>query len=281
MRKNGFLRSAFILAGVFTCFAGCQYTPFPGAAKKDFRDNDRPLTNHQIADVKLSMAHSLELQGKTEPALETYRDAVEKDPRRSTGHWRMAVICDRKGNSAESEPLYRRALKLDPKNPEIHCDYGYSLYLQRRWAESEASLRQALVLKPKHLRAHNNLGLVLAQTESSDEALAEFRNAGCNDADAHNNLAFVMTLNRHWEEARKHYELALDANPDSPVAKTGLENLNSMVAKLESAPGSKVVSLAGYERLEDKIPATEKNRANSVVKPAVDHTESFGPKFHD
>lgn len=246
MQRNAVWLAVMTLGGVAVFLAGCQFPSFRSAQRASPEDHDRPLNSRQVADVQLSLARSLEQRGETEPALNAYRQAVEKDPRRATGYWRMAILQDRQGKVEESATLYQQALKLDAKNPDLLCDYGYSLYLQRRWAESEERLRQAIALKPKHLRAHNNLGMVLAQTERADEALAEFRKAGCDTADAHSNLAFVMTLNRRWDEARQQYELALDANPDSKVAKSGLENLETVVAK--AAPDANTIELTNYER---------------------------------
>jgi len=241
---------------MFACVAGCHSPdlgsrwPVPG--KGD--DSPEQLSDRQVANVKLSMARSLEQRREAEPAMSVYREAVEKDPQKALGYWRMAVLKDRQGNVKESEELYRQALKLEPKNAEIHCDFGYSLYLQRRWADSEDSLRQALALNSKLARAHNNLGLVLAQTDRRDESLAEFRKAGCKEAEARANLAFVLTLNRQWDDARAQYELALDANSDSAAAKSGLESLNTLVAKSSGETGT--VALASGELPEEAGRAT-------------------------
>ncbi len=246
-------RLAAALAGVLACVTGCQFPDFRGsrdAAQNPAAGRDvARLSDRQVADVQLSMAHSHEQQGDHNRALDAYREAIEKDPQRATAYWRMAVIHDRQGNVRESEALYRQALKLDPKSPDIHCDFGYSLYLQRRWGEAEEHLRQAVALKPAHRRVHNNLGLLLAQTERMDEALVEFRKSGCQDADARTNLAFVMTLNHRWDEARQQYELALEANPGSAAAKAGLDELNALVAKSSADAGT--VALASFERPAD------------------------------
>jgi Tfp pilus assembly protein PilF len=253
---------------MFACAAGCHSAelgsrwPVPG--KGD--DSPEQLSDRQVANVKLSMARSLEQRREAEPAMSVYREAVEKYPQKALGYWRMAVLKDRQGNVKESEELYRQALKLEPKNAEIHCDFGYSLYLQRRWADSEDSLRQAVALNSKLARAHNNLGLVLAQTDRRDESLAEFRKAGCKDAEARANLAFVLTLNRQWDDARAQYELALDANPDSAAAKSGLENLNTLVAK---SSGDTPSSNSGSVALASGELPEEAGRATTSAAPVV------------
>lgn len=239
----------------------------PGCQNSDLHNNSllsprsekaERLSDRQIAELKLSLGCSLEQRGDVEGAMATYREAVAKNAKSATGFWRMAVLHDRKGEIQESERLYRQALDIAPKNADIHCDYGYSLYLQRRWAEAEDHLRQALAVKSNHLRAHNNLGLVLAQNNCFDEALAEFRKAGCKEADARANLAFVLTLDRRWDEAREHYALALEADPRSETAKTGLEKLNGIVAKAAETPSQ--VALASYEEPAAQEDATDSSR---------------------
>jgi Tfp pilus assembly protein PilF len=236
---------ALALTGVVVLAVGCHFPGFRSAGREPAPERDRSISGRQVADVQLSLARTLERRGDMEPALAAYRQAIEKDPRRSTGYWRMAIIQDRRGNTIESEGHYQQALKLDAKNPDLLCDYGYSLYLQRRWAESEENLRRAITLKPQHQRAHNNLGLLLAQGERNDDALTEFRKAGCDIAEARCNLAFVMALNRRFEGARQFYELALDANPESSAAKSGLETLESVIAK--ASPADKSIELTNYE----------------------------------
>jgi Tfp pilus assembly protein PilF len=294
MRPNTLrLAAAMALASlVFACAAGCQTGGFfagKNAKRATSADQTERLSDRQVADVKISMARSLEQRGEVDSAIQAYRQAVEKNPQQSVGYWRMAVLNDRRGNVQESEQLYRQALKLDPKNPEIHCDFGYSLYLQRRWAESEQCLREALTLSGTHSRSHNNLGLVLAQTDRLDGALAEFRLSGRQEAEARANLAFVLTMNRRWDEARQQYEIALDANPDSAAAKSGLEHLTALIAK--TSPGSEIpgsekpgsekpdaektgaekIALASYERPADSSPAPSPI-ANSAPSAATDPT---------
>jgi len=238
MQRNAVCWVAIFLAGCVLSSAGCQFQGIHGFKREPREVRDRPLSGRQVADVQLTLARSLEHRGEMEQAIDAYQIAVEKDPKRATGYWRMAILQDRLGKIEESKAMYQAALKRDSKNSDLLCDYGYSLYLQRRWAESEQQLKQAIVLNPRHLRAHNHLGLVLAQTEQSEAALAEFRKAGCDSAEARINLALVMTLNHRWDEAREQYELALDANPDSATAQPGLENLEAVLAKTEPNAGT-------------------------------------------
>lgn len=242
--RNCALRIVRVWVVMAVCTAGCQFADFQGSRgspKTVARtDKGRALSQRQVADVQLSLARSLEAEGQADAAMDAYRKAIAKDPKRATGYWRLAILCDQQGNAQESTDLYKRALQLEPKNSDIRCDFGYSLYLQRRWAEAEMQFREALSIKPRNRRAHNNLGLLLAQNEQYGEALEEFHKAGCSEDDARVNLAFVAMLNRRWDKAREEFRLALAANPESAAARAGQEKLESIVAKIEGGEGSVV-----------------------------------------
>jgi Tfp pilus assembly protein PilF len=240
--------AAVAVLACLACGVGCRlpdFLRFGRPAETPVEESIPRLSKRQVANVQLSVAQSLEQKGEVNAALDAYQEVAAKSPHRATAYWRMAVLHDRLGNVQESEKLYRQALKAEPTNADIHCDFGYSLYLQRRWAEAEDQLRQTVALNAAHRRGHNNLGLLLAQTERLDEALTDFHYAGCPEAEARTNLAFVLTLNRRWDEARAQYQLALEANPSSLPAKAGLESLAGIMAK--ATPGAGDFTRIGYE----------------------------------
>ena len=138
--------------------------------------------------MQVAMGRTAELGGDLDTAMAAYNEALKNDPHRADANQRLAVVHDRLGRFQESAGYYAKALAAAPGDAEIFCDKGYSLYLQRRWAEADMCLRQAIALKPKLARAHNNLGLLLARDDKVDEALAEFRAAGCRPAEAHQNV---------------------------------------------------------------------------------------------
>jgi tetratricopeptide (TPR) repeat protein len=196
-------------------------------------------SNESKADVRIDLGRVMEKRGENEQAMAAYQEALKEDPKRADAMRRLAALYDRQGKFAESEALYRKALALTPNDADLHNSMGYSYYVQSRFTEAERSLRQAIVLNPDHQKAHVNLGLVLAHADRVDEALTEFRKGGCDESDAHINLAYALTLERCWPEARQQYEYALAAKPSSAPAKKGLEELNALVAKAESPGGTR------------------------------------------
>lgn len=203
-------------------------------ADKAPKDEPSHITKAQKADMQFAQSRLLESRGDVEQAVAGYSSVVKLDPQRADAFQRLAILHDKGGNFEKSAEYYRKALKADRHNAEIHSDLGYSLSIQQRWDDAERSLLKAIELDPENARAHNNLGLVLAHTGRLDESLAEFKEAGCNQADMHANLAFCLLMGGHLEDAREHFELALDADSNSKRAKLGLRQLDSLVAKLDS-----------------------------------------------
>ncbi len=230
--RNG--RTVLAVGLVLGCLGGCLHTP---AVPGPLTSNDSAPDAHQAADIQVAMGRAMEMQGDSSRALTAYQEALKRDPSRGDAALRIAAALDQEGKFAESAEYYRKAEAAQPNSADVACNRGYSLYLQQRWADAEASLRQALARQPDHRRAHNNLGLVLARAGRPDEALAEFRRAGLDEADARANLAFALTLEKDWPEARAQYERALTADPSSSSAKKGLQELNAVQARLER-PGT-------------------------------------------
>jgi Flp pilus assembly protein TadD len=191
------------------------------------------LDPHQVADVQVAMGRVQERHGELGLAQASYLEAVEHDASRADACERLGILCDRQGKVAESRKWYDKARAARGPNPDLLCNQGYSEYLQGHWTVAETNLRQAIALDPGHCRAHNNLGLVLAQVGQKEEALAEFRNAGCSEAEARANLAFALALRQNWPEARAQYQRALSADPSSVQARQGLQQVTALMVKAD------------------------------------------------
>src|SRR4051812_14538773 len=226
---------------LWACFlAGCQQAPPrptpAGSVLSASQESGPRLEGRQVADVQVALGRVQERRGEVGQAQATYLEALKHDASRADACERLGVLCDRQGKAAEAREWYEKARAAQKANPDLLCNLGYSHYIQSRWAEAEDALRQAIALSPDHRRAHNNLGLVLAHTGREQEALAEFRKAGCTEAESRSNLAFALTLKRRWPEARACYERALAADPSSAPARNGLRQVNALLTKGDIPP---------------------------------------------
>jgi tetratricopeptide (TPR) repeat protein len=198
------------------------------------------LSAVQKADVQFAMARSMEKGGDLAQASAMYQDVLKKDPRRADALDRLAVIHARQGQFEQAVAEHKKAIVLQPANADFHCNLGYCYYLQKRWAEAEMELQKAIELAANNQRAQNNLGLVLAHTERSQQAFDAFRRAGCTEADAHNNLAFVLTLTGSLAEAKEHYARARELGPSSPATDNGLRVVTARLATSQNQDASRL-----------------------------------------
>ncbi len=194
----------------------------------------KPSVEQKI-NTHLDLARALEQQGEFEGAIMEYQKAIDEfqgrvsrwgDPKgRAKLHRRLASALDRLGRFPEAEKHYQTAQKLDPKNADIWNDAGYSYYLQGRLFDAEKTLRKATELDPTNPRIQTNLGLTLAaagKTQAALEALTKASGPGA----AHANLAYMLAALGKTEEARRHFQTALQIQP-------GLDNARNGLAKLD------------------------------------------------
>lgn len=257
----------------FAALGGCEHFDLFSKSQAVITasaSSEPKLKGRQFADVQVAVGRSLEKQGETAQAIAAYSEALRIDPSRADACLRLAVLRDQEGKFQESLALYQKALAGTPGHPDIFCDMGYSLYLQRRLVEAEINLRQALALAPDHARAHNNLGFVLAALDRCEDALVEFRRAGCKEADAEINLAFALTLEKHWVEARHWYQKALAADASSTAARKGLQELDTVLARLDRVRRASTAgeAVAAVDRSPVPVPASGPT-GNQQITPAA------------
>jgi tetratricopeptide (TPR) repeat protein len=199
---------------------------------------DQPAPEYsarEAVSVQFALARTLEEEKNWKGAEQVYRRILERNPKHADAAHRLAILCDRQNRFKDSEKYFRLALKARPGDPNVFCDVGYSFYRQRRWADAEMNLKQATAINKSHARAHNHLGLLYAQLDRRNEALAEFKLAGCNASQAHTNVALVLSLNDRLDDAQQEYLAALNADPTSDEVRSRLQKIESVLAMTKPA----------------------------------------------
>lgn len=240
LRTDFRMRLALGAAVCLAFLGGCAGS---GSTRLAFWPNDKPATtgeapvldSQQTADVHLALGRTAEQQKQWPAAMTTYRQLLAADPKHPEATHRLAILYDRQGDYEQSSQWFQKALKLKSGDPDLLCDIGFSLYAQGRYTEAETSFRQAIALEPDHARANNHLGLVLAQQGECEAALAAFRRATCTPAQAHANLAVILSLNNYAEDAREHLQIArLHLEPNERGMQKRLEEFEVLLADHES-----------------------------------------------
>jgi Flp pilus assembly protein TadD len=217
------------------------------------------LDDNQMADVLYAQGRMSESQGELPRAIECYQEAISLDPKRGDVALRLGMAYDQMGQFENGKPMYEKALKLDPGNPQVFCAMGYSQYLQGDFISAERNLRQALAVKKDYQPAHNNLAFLLARTGRTKDALREFHYGGCSEAESYNNVALACMLDQRLEDARHHYQLALEVDRTNASAIEGLKKVDIVVAALDRAQrpvGASGGMLASHQSTPPTRPAS-------------------------
>ena len=224
-------------AALAAALAGCRALPDGGSLADSLTlpagaAPAADLTGEQKIDVQLSLARALEGRRDWDAAAEAYAAALTECPNHPHALHRLAVVRAAQGRTDEAEDLFGKALAAKPGDADLFADLGYLELLRGRPAAAERNLRQALAIRPEHAAARGNLGLALARTGRSDDALAAFRAAGAG-ASAGADVAFALAAAGRPDEARAR----LAAFAKSPDDADRLRELNALLARVAPTAG--------------------------------------------
>ena len=251
---------------------GTTLMPPPAPAPADSIPPPK-IDDQRAAQVHLDLGRVFEAKEQLGAAEGSYRRALEAAegrvdrPTKALVHRRLAAALDRQGKFGDAEPHHKAAMTLAPDDPRCWNDAGYSAYLQGRLDEAVANLQHAARLDPSDARTQTNLGLALAASSRDDEALAAFGHAGGPSA-AEANLAYIQAASGRTEDAKGHYQRALQFNPRLAIAQTAIERLDAAPA----APAAPASTL-----LADDGPMAPVDPAVSTASLSVPSAESTDP----
>jgi FkbM family methyltransferase len=134
------------------------------------------------------------------------------------------------GDLEQATQLYRQILQIDPGNAEVWYLLGAACQSLANMDEARADLQQAVLLRPDHTGAHNHLGVIFAQEERWDDAVASFHQALRHEpdglprfrAETHHNLALALLNQDKLDEAIVHFQDAIRIEPDFVKARHNL-----------------------------------------------------------
>ena len=121
----------------------------------------------------------------------------------------------------------RECVRLRPDEPEVNTDFGNLRGAQGRTGEALEYYQRALQAKPGEPSKLNNVGIALAMLGRYSEAEPIFRSALTVDSQysavLHANLGMTLFNLGRTDEARGELEHALAIDPNSAVARRGME----------------------------------------------------------
>lgn len=183
--------------------SGCQALPLSLRS----RDAAAPTSARSLPALIQAAEHSERL-GMPDEAIRRYEEILAADPSAPTIAHRLAVLCDREGNSARAATAYEAAVAQAPNDPDVLNDCGVFHLHRDRLDEAEAWFRRALAAQPGHPRAANNLGTVLCLRGALAESFEMFA-ATVGPAAAYANMGVLLSRQQRVPEAQAHFRQAL------------------------------------------------------------------------
>lgn len=193
------------------------------------------------------------------PALQRYLAAQPNDP---VGHGRLAWCLERTGDVSGAYRAYRAAVAIDPGFLDAHLGLGLLLAGSDRTEEALLHLDRAIALDPANPLAHARRGLVLGRMGRIDDSLAAFEAAEATerplDASDWFNWGFTLMNARRPADAEAKFRRALEARPDHVSARLQLGVVLETTGRRDEA-------IACYREVlrlvPDSLPARERLQA--------------------
>ena len=241
-----------------------------------------------VVDSQLSLARLAERRNDFTRAKQIYHKVVKRAPQNAVARHRLGVILAQEGSMDEAFASLNAALEIAP-SADLLADIGYAHFLHGNLEEANRILQNALESSPYNKRVINNLALVAGHRKNYSDSLALFRRAN-NAAEAHANLAYVMTQNGDIDQAADEYHRALDYDKNLKMAANALVQIQDQLqssnatsplpngpSQLASfAPSSNAVSDATrIPSISPSIPASANaNSPNAINSMTASQTDS-------
>jgi tetratricopeptide (TPR) repeat protein len=160
---------------------------------------------------------ALDLQGKTEAALDEYRAAARINPDRYQIHFNIGIMLDKSGHPKEALDAYRKAISLNADVPAIHSAAGSEMAALGDIAGALKEFAEAERLDPHYAMPHLETAKALFGQGRDTDAVEELRAALRADPDNFQALAttahyLAANENAAARDAQNALVLALKAN---------------------------------------------------------------------
>ena len=173
-------------------------------------------------------ARVFRLEGKLSAAIKKINAAMAVDPKDINVIKELAMIYDLMGKENLSEPLYHEIIDRTPDQAASHNSLGLNYMVRGEYAEAVLSFLHALALDKDNLRIKNNLASAYLLNGDKENALEIFKGT-VGEAEAYNNVGYLLMTQGHFDEAEQALKKALQLNPRYYTrAQENLEKIQGM-----------------------------------------------------
>ena len=161
-------------------------------------------------DAYMSIGNLMDGIGKSDEAIETYRQAIAINPKLSDAYLQLAILHHQQGQITKTEQVLLQAMEIAPEDPKPHQFLAQLREQQERWDEAIALYRQAANLEPTKAAA----------------------------ADSYRSIGNLLIAQNHYVEAEQMLQLAVQGDPANGVTHYFLGMLYERQGETERALNS-------------------------------------------
>ena len=175
----------------------------------------------ESATVQTARGLYFSSQRKFGEAETAFKEGLRLDPRRAEALLGLADIALKQGNQKGAGEHLQKAVAVAPKSGRTQRAWGHYLFSQKRFREAEAAFKRAIELNPRAVVAHLSLGdLYLIAMLQPREAIKAYRAAldvDPNHAGGHYGLGMGLAATGETDEAVAELEEARRLAPNNPL----------------------------------------------------------------
>jgi tetratricopeptide (TPR) repeat protein len=132
--------------------------------------------------------------GNYDGALDSFENAVNKNPARVEAWIQVGYCLVKQGKNADAIKAYKQALRLRPDSVETYNKLGDAYYYASNFNEAITAYREAARLQPDQPEAYYNLGMTYLELGDKDAARAASRSLEPLDSELYKKL--LSEINR-------------------------------------------------------------------------------------
>jgi len=177
-------------------------------------------------------------QGKYAEARVMFQRAIAAKPLWGPEHYNYGLLLQKMGETDRALEEFKSAVQLSPLDATARRRYGEALLATGNLDEAEVQLKSAIDLEPS-LEALHSLSQVYLQMEKYGQAETQLRRIVEEypfDSSAHFQLARLLEMSKHFDEAKKEYLEGLKTDAANAEAKSAIRRMEQQQGKRSQTP---------------------------------------------
>jgi tetratricopeptide (TPR) repeat protein len=248
-----------------------------------------PSNNHDSSSVPaitasgdaeketLRNAMNLYSQGRTDDAEKQFRKALSINKNSADAYYNLGVIAEGKGDFSGALNSYRSAARINPSDTDLaNAISGVENKLQDKTnaAQHQVQAQQQAALEQQEQRKNDNLKQMIGTAATAyksgdyDKAISNLQyvsQQAPNDADVLYALGQAYKAKGDFSKARGIFNSAIGIEPNNPLYKNALTDLNRVANNGGSSSSSYSPNSSGNDGMPAPAPSRRHNKAGQLT----------------